>query len=65
LKELYVLPIEYEHTTSDSYIITYNNGIKKKIEDRIYDVDGFKEFRELLIKLKKEIKWVPVEGPTR
>jgi hypothetical protein len=64
LKELYILPIEFEHTTSDSYIITYNNGIKKKIEDRIYDVDGLKEFRELLIKLKKEIKWVPVEGPT-
>ena len=64
LKVLYVLPIEYEHTTSDSYIITYNNGIKKKIEDRIYDVEGLKEFRELLIKLKKEIKWVPVEGTT-
>lgn len=61
LKELYVLPIEYEHTTSDCYVITYNNGIKKKIIDRIYDVDGLKEFREMLIKLKKEIKWAPAK----
>jgi hypothetical protein len=62
LKDLYAPLKEYEHTTSDSYIITYNNGIKKKIEDQMYDVDGLKEFREMLIKLKKEIKWIPVEG---
>jgi len=62
LKNLYAPLKEYEHTNSDSYIITYNNGIKKKIEDQMYDVDGLKEFREMLIKLKKEIKWMPVEG---
>lgn len=62
LKELYAPMKEYEHITSDYYIITYNNGIKKKIEDQIYDVAGLKEFRELLIKVKKEIKWEPIEG---
>jgi len=61
LKELYAPLKEYEHITSDYYIITYNNGIKKKIEDQIYDVAGLKEIRELLIKLKKEIKWEPIE----
>jgi len=61
LKELYVPLKEYEHTTSDSYIITHNNGIKKVIIDQNYDIDGLKEFREMLIKLKKEIKWVPVK----
>jgi hypothetical protein len=62
LKELYVPLVEWEHITSDNYTITYNNGLQKKVTDQIYDVDGLKEFREMLIKLKKEIKWVPVEG---
>jgi len=61
LKELYVPLVEYEHTTSDSYIITYNNGLQKKVTDQNHDIDGLKEFREMLIKLKKEIKWVPAK----
>lgn len=62
LKELYVPLKEYEHTTSDSYIITHSNGIKKVIIDQNYDIDGLKELREMLINLKKEIKWLPVKG---
>ena len=62
LKELYVPLVEYEHITSDNYTITYNNGLQKKITDQNHDIDGLKEFREMLIKLKKEIKWAPVEG---
>lgn len=61
LKELYVPLVEYEHITSDNYTITYNNGLQKKITDQIYNVDGLKEFREMLIKLKKEIKWMPTK----
>ena len=62
LKELYAPLVEYEHITSDNYTITYNNGLQKKITDQNHDIDGLKEFREMLIKLKKEIKWEPVEG---
>ena len=62
LKEFYVPSVEYEHITSDNYTITYNNGLQKKITDQYHDIDGLKEFREMLIKLKKEIKWAPVEG---
>lgn len=61
LKELYLPLVEYEHITSDNYTITYNNGLQKKITDQNHDVDGLKEFREMLIKLKKEIKWVPAK----
>ena len=60
LKELYAPLVEYEHITSDNYTITYNNGIKKKITDQNHDIVGLKEFREMLIKLKKEIKWTAV-----
>ena len=59
LKELYAPLVEYEHITSDNYTITYNNGLQKKITDQNHDIDGLKEFREMLIKLKKEIKWAP------
>ncbi len=62
LQKLYVPLKEYEHVTSDIYIITYNNGVKKKIIDQNFEIDGLKEFREILIKLKKEIKWTPVKG---
>jgi hypothetical protein len=61
LKGLYVPLVEYEHITSDNYTFTYNNGLQKKITDQNHDIDGLKEFKEMLIKLKKEIKWAPVE----
>lgn len=61
LKELYVPLVEYEHTTSDCYFITYNNGLQKKITDQNHDIGGLKEFRVMLIKLKKEIKWAPAK----
>ena len=50
---------DYEDVGGDSYIITYNQNKRKKILDENYNIDGLKEFREMLIKLKKEIKWVP------
>ena len=59
LLNIYKPLIEYEHPLSDDFIIKYNNGIQKEIIDQNYDIDGLKEFREMLIKLKKEIKWVP------
>jgi hypothetical protein len=59
LQELYVPLSGYEHVPSDCYMIMYNNGIKKVIIDQNNEIDGLKEFREMLIKLKKEIKWVP------
>ena len=61
LKELYVPLKEYQHMTSDRYIITHSNGVKKVIIDQNYDIDGLKEFREMLVNLKKEIKWLPVK----
>lgn len=61
LKELYVPLVEYEHITSDSYTISYNNGLQKKITDQNHDIDGLKEFKEMLIKLKKEIRWMPAK----
>ena len=58
LLNIYKPLIEYEHTVSDDFIIKYNNGKQKEIIDQSYDIDGLKDFREMLIKLKKEIKWV-------
>lgn len=50
----------YEDTGRDIYLITYNRNKQKKILDENFDVDGLKEFRKMLIKLKKEIKWTAV-----
>jgi hypothetical protein len=49
---------DYEDVGGDSYIITYNQNKRKKILDENFEIDGLKDFREILIKLKKEIKWV-------
>jgi hypothetical protein len=50
---------EYEHTVSDDYIITYNHDIKKVIIDQNFEIKELRELSKMLIKLKKEIKWVP------
>jgi hypothetical protein len=60
LKEEYVKNIDDRGT--ESYIITYNNDKQKRIIDEDFEVDGLKELREMLIKLKNEIKWVPNPG---
>jgi uncharacterized protein YktB (UPF0637 family) len=51
----------YEDAGRDMYLISYDHNKQKKILDENFNIDGLKEFREMLIKLKKEIKWVPVK----
>ena len=58
LLNIYEPLASYSHIVSDVFIITYNNGKIKKIIDENYDIEDLNEFREMLIKLKKEIKWV-------
>jgi hypothetical protein len=49
----------WEDVGGDTYEITYNQNNQKKILDENFEIDGLREFKEMLIKLKKEIKWVP------
>jgi hypothetical protein len=46
---------------ANEYIITYNGNFQKKIIDENYNIDGLKEFREMLVKVKKGIKWVAIK----
>jgi hypothetical protein len=40
-------------------MITYNYDVKKVIIDQNYEIKELRELSKMLIKLKKEIKWVP------
>ncbi len=65
LKEINFTKLNNEYLTNwedvggDTYEITYNQNNQKKILDENFEIDGLREFKEMLIKLKKEIKWVP------
>ena len=59
LLNIYKPLIEYEHTVSDDFMITYNYDVKKVIIDQNYEIKELRELSKMLIKLKKEIKWVP------
>ena len=59
LLNIYKPLIEYEHTTSEAFMITYNYDVKKVIIDQNYEIKELRELSKMLIKLKKEIKWVP------
>ena len=43
---------------ADGYMITYNGNSQKYIIDENFNIDGLKEFREMVVKVKKGIKWV-------
>ena len=51
--------IEYEHTGSESFMITYNYDFKKVIIDQNFEIKELRELSKMLKNLKKEIKWVP------
>jgi hypothetical protein len=59
LQEEYKPLYETEHSPyiADSFEIMYNNVMKKNIVDR-NQVDVLKEFKEMIFKLRKEVKWV-------
>jgi hypothetical protein len=59
LLNIYKPFIEYEHTESEHFIITYNYNIEKIIIDQNFEIKELRELSKMLIKLKKEIKWVP------
>jgi hypothetical protein len=59
LLNIYKPLIEYEHTGSEAFMITYNYDVKKVIIDQNYEIKELRELSKMLIKLKKEIKWVP------
>jgi hypothetical protein len=59
LFNIYKPLIEYEHTVSEDFIITYNYDIKKVIIDQNFEIKELRELSKMVIKLKKEIKWVP------
>jgi hypothetical protein len=59
LLNIYIPFIEYEHTESEHFIITYNYNIEKIIIDQNFEIKELRELSKMLIKLKKEIKWVP------
>jgi len=44
---------------ADGYIIKYNENNQKEIIDERFNIAGLQEFRDMIIKLKKEIKWTP------
>ena len=59
MQEEYKPLYETEHSPyiADSFEIMYNNVMKKNIVDRNH-VDILKEFKEMIFKLRKEVKWV-------
>ncbi len=59
LLNIYKPFIEYEHTESEYFIITYNYNIEKIIIDQNFEIKELRELSKMLIKLKKEILWVP------
>lgn len=48
--------IEYEHTESEHFIITYNYNIEKVIINQNFEIKELRELSKMLINLKKEIK---------
>ena len=59
LLNIYKPFIEYEHTVSEDFMITYNYDIKKVIIDQNFEIKELRELSKMLKNLKKEIKWVP------
>jgi len=61
LLNIYKPLIEYEHTVFEDFFITYNYDNEKVIIDQNFEIKELRELSKMLIKLKKEIKWVPNE----
>lgn len=58
LKDEYIENID--DRGSENYLITYNKDKQKRIRDENFEIPELQEFNEMLINLKKQIKWTPV-----
>ncbi len=57
LKDEYIENID--DRGSENYLITYNQDKQKRISDENFEIPGLKEFNEIIMNLKKQIKWTP------
>lgn len=57
LKDEYIENID--DRGSENYLITYNQNKQKRISDENFEIPGLKEFNEIIMNLKKQIKWTP------